>query len=204
LQSLEYAQPGASELLYRGPVEEQMEQALANPGDRVTSVTRLVAQTHSDLRVSAISIVRKLERKGGTAMKPILHMRQPSILRVLALVISSMVAAAGMWAGTSIVDRQHQAVMQFTGIVTDSECGSTHGTKFHGDANCTRMCVSLGADYALAAGERIYVLRGHPAELNAFAGDMVVVRGKMVSRSIVAVESVAPYILRASLVNDSD
>jgi hypothetical protein len=89
--------------------------------------------------------------------------------------------------------------MQWTGIVTDADCGSTHGTKIRGDAACTRLCVSLGADYALAAGQRIYVLRGHRAELNAFAGDMVVVRGKMVSRNVVAVESVAPYILRAKL-----
>jgi hypothetical protein len=140
-------------------------------------------------------------------MKPILHMRQPSrsILIVLsALVISSMAAAAGLWAGTSIVGRQNQGVMQWTGVVTDSDCGSTHGTKFHGDAACTRLCVSLGADYALAAGQRVFVLRGHPAELNAFAGDMVVVRGKMVSRNVVAVESVAPYILKATLINVSN
>jgi len=81
--------------------------------------------------------------------------------------------------------------------VSDSDCGSTHGTKIHGDAACTRLCVSLGAEYALAAGERIYVLRGHPAELNAFAGDMVVVKGKMVNRNTVAVESVIPYIVSA-------
>ena len=115
-----------------------------------------------------------------------------------------MVAAVGTWAATSIVDRQQQSVLQLTGIVTDSDCGSTHGTRIHGDAACTRLCVSLGADYALAVGERIYVLRGHPAELNAFAGDMVIVRGKMVSRNVVAVESVAPYILRATLVKHVD
>ena len=140
-------------------------------------------------------------------MKPILHMRQPSgsILRIFsALVVSSMVAAVGTWAATSIVDRQQQSALQLTGIVTDSDCGSTHGTRIHGDAACTRLCVSLGADYALAAGERIYVLRGHPDELNAFAGDMVIVRGKMVTRNVVAVESVAPYILRATLVKHVD
>jgi hypothetical protein len=41
-------------------------------------------------------------------------------------------------------------------------------------------------------------MQGHPAELNVFAGDMVVARGKLVSRNIVAVESVAPYIVRAT------
>jgi hypothetical protein len=135
-------------------------------------------------------------------MKSKLHVGQPSqsILRIfLPLAISSVVAAVGMWAGTSTVDRQHQPIIQLTGIVSDSDCGSTHGTKIRGDENCTRLCVSLGADYALAVGERIYVLRGHPDELNAFAGDMVIVRGKVIGRNIVAVESVAPYILIARL-----
>jgi hypothetical protein len=135
-------------------------------------------------------------------MKPILSGRQPSpILRVFsALVISSIVTAVGMWAGTSIADRKDWSATRLTGIVSDASCGSTHGTKIQGDANCTRLCVSLGAEYALAVGQRIYVLRGHQAELNAFAGDMVVVRGKIVSRNVVAVESVAPYIVRATFV----
>ena len=140
-------------------------------------------------------------------MKSTLHMRQPSqsIPRLfLAVVIASMVMAVGMWARTSIADRQDRFVMQMTGIVTDASCGSTHGTKIRGDADCTRLCVSLGAEYALAVGQKIYILRGHPVELNAFAGDMVVVRGKMISRNIVAVESVAPYIVRAALVKHSD
>jgi len=105
-----------------------------------------------------------------------------------------------MWADTSIVDRQDRSAMQLTGIVSDANCGSTHGTKVHGDADCTRLCVSLGAEYALAVGQRIYVLRGHPIELNAFAGDMVIVRGKVVGRNIVAVESVAPYLVSATFV----
>jgi hypothetical protein len=129
--------------------------------------------------------------------------QQPSrlILKVLsALIISSIVTAVGMWADTSIVDRQDRSAMQLTGIVSDANCGSTHGTKVHGDADCTRLCVSLGAEYALAVGQRIYVLRGHPIELNAFAGDMVIVRGKVVGRNIVAVESVAPYLVSATFV----
>src|ERR1700747_1928304 len=128
-------------------------------------------------------------------MKPMIPRSQPSraILRVFsALVISCMVTAVGTWAATSIVNSQHQSVLQLTGIVSDSDCGSTHGTKIHGDAACTRLCVTLGAEYALADGTRIYVLRGHSAELNAFAGEMVVVRGKMVNLNTVEVKSVCP------------
>ena len=85
--------------------------------------------------------------------------------------------------------------MKLTGIVSDTTCGSTHGTRAQGDAECTRLCVKLGAEYALAVGEKIYVLRGHQAELNTFTGDMVVIRGEIVNHNTVAVESVAPYIV---------
>jgi hypothetical protein len=133
-------------------------------------------------------------------MKQILRRSQlsQSILRVsLALVISSIVMAVGMLAGTSIVGKQDRSAMRLAGIVSDTTCGSTHGTKTQGDAECTRLCVSLGAEYALAVGEKIYVLRGHQADLNTFAGDMVIIRGKIVSHNTVAVESVVPYIVWA-------
>ena len=127
-------------------------------------------------------------------MKPIpSSRRQPSqsILRFfLALVISSIVPVLGMSAGRSIADKQDWSAKRVTGVVTDTICGSTHGTKTHGDGECTRLCVKIGAEYALAVGKKIYVLRGHQAELNTFAGDMVVVRGKIVEHNTIDVESV--------------
>jgi hypothetical protein len=135
-------------------------------------------------------------------MKPMLPRRPPtqSILRFfLALVISGIVPVVAMSAGTSIVDKQDRFLMQLTGVVSDTTCGSTHGTKTHGDAECTRLCVRLGAGYALAVGEQVYVLRGHQVELNRFAGDMVVVRGQLVNQNTVAVESVVPYTVWARL-----
>jgi hypothetical protein len=135
-------------------------------------------------------------------MKRLLPRRQSSqsILKVLlALAVLSILTVAGISAATSIAHEQGQSAMWLTGVVSDTRCGSTHGTKVHGDAGCTRLCVKLGAGYALAVGQKIYVLRGHQGELNAFAGDMVVVRGKIVNHNTIAVESVAPYTVLATL-----
>ncbi len=121
-----------------------------------------------------------------------------SILKLFsALVISSIVVAVGMSARTSIVDKQDQPAVALTGIVSDTMCGSTHGTKVWGDAECTRACVKLGAGYALPVRKKIYILKGHQAELDRFAGETVIVKGKIVSRDTVAVESVAPVVVDA-------
>ena len=75
--------------------------------------------------------------------------RQPSqsILRlILALVISGIVPVVGMSAGMSTRQNENPSAMRVTGIVTDTQCGSTHGSKTHGDAECTRLCVKLGAE----------------------------------------------------------
>jgi hypothetical protein len=129
-------------------------------------------------------------------MKPISPRRQPSqsILRFFAaLVICAVVPVMGTSAGTRIVDRQDRSAMRLTGVLTDTTCGNTHGRKTQDSAECIRLCVKLGAEYALAVGDRIYALRGHQAELNTFAGDMVVVKGRIVNHKTVAVESVDPY-----------
>ena len=122
--------------------------------------------------------------------------RQPSqsILRfILVMVISSIVPLIGMAAGKSISRNENSPSMRLTGIVSDTMCGGIHGTKKQGDAECTRVCVKFGAEYALVVGRTIYTLRGDQAELNTFAGDMVVVRGKIVEHNTIDVESVTPY-----------
>lgn len=108
-----------------------------------------------------------------------------------ALVITSMVTVVAMSA-SSIVDRYAQPGVVLTGIVSDTMCGRTHGTSTLGNAECTRECVELGAEYALVVGKKIYVLQGHRAELDRFAGETVYVTGKVRSRDTVAVESITP------------
>ena len=132
-------------------------------------------------------------------MRPNEPKKQPSksiyMLKVLsALVILSMVMAAAMSAGSSIGGKTQSGVT-LTGIVTDTMCGNTHGTEARGDAECTRVCVTLGAGYALAVGKKVYMLQGHQADLDRFAGEAVIVKGKVRRRDTVVVESVTPVII---------
>src|SRR5690242_21603663 len=67
------------------------------------------------------------------------------------LIISAMtIIAAAIAAGSVIIPLQHGVTL--TGIVSDSVCGSDHGIKAPGDAECTRSCVELGAQCALMVG----------------------------------------------------
>lgn len=125
--------------------------------------------------------------------------QRTSILKFLsALIIAGIGTAAGISAAASIIVKQDQPSTELSGIVTDSVCGGTHGTATHGDAECTRMCVELGAGYAQADGKKIYALKGHEPELNRFAGDRVLVKGKVVGPDTVAVESVVPWLVEAA------
>lgn len=76
-----------------------------------------------------------------------------------------------------------------TGVVSDAMCGAHHSMKGMSDADCTRMCVKAGQSYALVVGEKAYTLSGHSADLDKYAGQKVVVKGKL-SVNTVAVESV--------------
>jgi len=110
----------------------------------------------------------------------------------MALIITSMVAAVAVVAAASIIGEQGRSIVMLNGIVSDSMCGSTHVTKKDGEAECTRDCVKWGADYALMVGKKMYILKGHPAELDKFAGGEVVVKGEMVRRNTIVVEWVTP------------
>jgi hypothetical protein len=128
-----------------------------------------------------------------------LHSQRNTILKLVSvLIIAGIGAAAGRSAAASIIGKQDQSGIALSGVVTDSVCGGTHGTKTHGDAECTRVCVELGAGYALAIGKKIYALKGHELELNRFAGDRVLVKGKVVGPDTVAVESVVPWVVDAA------
>ena len=128
-----------------------------------------------------------------------LHSQRNTILKLVSvLIIAGIGAVAGSSAATSIIGKQDQSGIALSGIVTDSVCGGTHGTKAHGDAECTRVCVELGAGYALAIGRKTYTLKGHEPELNRFAGDRVLVKGNVVGRDTVAVESVVPWVVEAA------
>ena len=99
-----------------------------------------------------------------------------------------MIFAAAISAGSVVVEKR--TAITVTGIVTDSLCGADHGIKALGDPECTRTCVELGAQYALAVGKKLYGLQGHQAELERFAGNDVRVKGHTAGRDTVIVDQV--------------
>ena len=105
------------------------------------------------------------------------------------LILGSMILAVAMPAGNAIVSKQ--PAITLTGTVSDSLCGSDHGIKATGDPECTRMCVELGAQYALVVGKKMYVLQGRQSDLERFAGSLARIKGRAVSRDTVIVDQIA-------------
>jgi len=122
--------------------------------------------------------------------------RQPSQrhMRWAAVVLMLLAFLTGISAHTAAINTGIQPWgfrEILIGTVSDSICGGTHIVNGHGDAECTRLCVKMGAKYALVADRGVLTLNGHQAELNEFAGEVVMVTG-IVTRNAMAVESVAP------------
>lgn len=73
---------------------------------------------------------------------------------------------------------------QFRGTVTDSMCGKQHMMKNLSAAECTRICVKAGSDFALVVGDKLYVLKGDKAQLDKFAGSPAVINGVLKGNAI--------------------
>jgi hypothetical protein len=159
----------------------------------VTRITYKRDEVHSGRELFCMSVVVCGKED---AMKPTDSTKrvERSALKLFFLLTLTAVVAFG---GMPIIDKPQQRTVQLTGVVTDAVCGITHGTN-GSDAECTRLCVSIGADFALGVGNRTYVLQGHRAELNRFAGDRVMVKGKFVKADTIAVEDVIPSVIWAS------
>ncbi|CAN5408928.1 hypothetical protein BH10ACI4_BH10ACI4_06220 [soil metagenome] len=98
------------------------------------------------------------------------------------------VTLASLILTSAIASAQSQ---ELRGTVTDSMCGNKHMMKNLSVAACTRTCVKSGSDFALAVGDKIYILRGNRAQLDKYAGAQVVVKGN-VSGTTVTVEEIKP------------
>ena len=73
---------------------------------------------------------------------------------------------------------------ELRGTVTDSMCGRKHMMKGATPAQCTRKCVKAGSDFALAVGNKLYILKGDKAQIGTFAGANVVVQGQVHDETI--------------------
>jgi hypothetical protein len=72
----------------------------------------------------------------------------------------------------------------YVGTVSDTVCGTKHMMKDMTDAECARLCVQHGGDYALVVGSKIYTLRGNKDEIGKVAGQEVRVTGSITGDSI--------------------
>jgi len=102
-------------------------------------------------------------------------------VKLIAPVAVLVLGAAGLFA---------QATQTLTGTVSDAMCGAHHMMKDATAAECTRECVKKGSDFALVSGGKVYTLKGDKAQFDKFAGENVVVKGK-VSGTTISVDSIA-------------
>lgn len=73
----------------------------------------------------------------------------------------------------------------YTGMVTCSQCGARHpAASAKTAADCSRTCVRSGAQFALVAGERTYLLNGDVAPLKKLAGQRATIVGVMNGNTI--------------------
>jgi hypothetical protein len=82
-----------------------------------------------------------------------------------------------------------QAIRTIAGTVTNAMCGAHHMMKNATAAECTRACIKQGADFALASGGKVYILKGGKSQFDKVAGQSVSVKGK-VNGNTISVDSI--------------
>jgi hypothetical protein len=102
---------------------------------------------------------------------------------------TKLVAALLFALGSNVAVAQQQQTL--TGTLTDSTCGTSHMAKDKTPAECTRMCVKDGMNYALAVDKKICTLEDHDAQLSKLAGQRVTVKGTL-KGDTVTIELVLP------------
>jgi hypothetical protein len=111
-----------------------------------------------------------------------------------ALFIAILGAAAVAAAGELDSGQRPASAIQsqtYEGMITDTQCGAKHSAAMgRAAADCTRVCVHDGHQFALVDGERIYLLEGEPAALKLVAGQRARIVGTLNGNKI-SVASVA-------------
>jgi hypothetical protein len=105
------------------------------------------------------------------------------------LVLASFAIGQTASPAAAVPDPGAGAEEKLTGLVSDAICKGMHFRKAQTPLSCTLKCVHDGADYSLVVGDKVYVLDGHQAELDKFAGSRATVRGR-VNGDKVVVDSV--------------
>lgn len=118
-------------------------------------------------------------------------MRALEVLLVVPGVLVSFGLTFGQ-TGSSVAEPRQDtsAEQELTGIVSDSTCKGWHNRKAVTAWGCSRQCVQDGADYALVVGRTVWILEGHKAELDKFAGGPATITGHVDGKKVL-VDSVA-------------
>jgi hypothetical protein len=98
----------------------------------------------------------------------------------MRLRISTVFFSAALTTGAAFA----QSSQTITGTVTDAMCGAHHMMQNKTPAECTRECVKEGSDFALASGDKVYILKGDKSQFDKFAGQNVIVKGKVDEKTI--------------------
>lgn len=112
-------------------------------------------------------------------------------IQTLSIILAmTIMSALGAFPQSSGKNQSPDKQSTFTGIVSDSMCGKNHMMKDKSAAECTRVCVKQGMDYALVVGQEIYTLKGNTSEIDKYAGEPATIKGKMNGKTI-EVESIS-------------
>jgi hypothetical protein len=88
--------------------------------------------------------------------------------KLVAFAFTILVFGGQAWAGEK----------SWTGVVSDSHCGTKHSTPSEQATTCVSKCVSNGAEYVLVSGGKIH--RVSPQEkFRDYAGKSVTVSGTL-------------------------
>jgi hypothetical protein len=121
--------------------------------------------------------------------------RGNTLLKMMPIMITLAMTIMGVAMAADYAIIPPLSGVTLTGMVSDSFCGADHGIRAPGDPECARACVVLGAQYALMVGKlkvgkRMFILHGHEADLERFAGTEVRVKGRALGRDVIIVDQV--------------
>ena len=119
-----------------------------------------------------------------------------AIACILAIVIAALGAAAGTAAGEAESGQQgppsNGGEQTYEGVITDTHCGAKHSAIIgKSAADCTRVCVHTGEEFALVDGDAVYLLEGNPDTLKRVAGQRVRIVGQLSGKKISVTSVVA-------------
>jgi hypothetical protein len=105
----------------------------------------------------------------------------------IALLLATLGVAAGTAAESIAQPQKKEALAEQTyeGLVTCSRCGARHRAELgRTAADCTRICVHGGAQFALVDGDKTYLLDGDLDALKRVSGQRITVVGVALGSTI--------------------